>query len=818
MSSHPSSQPGFPPRHTGSAPISQTPDHNRAPNLIGQPPPPPHSQHPSPSAEPARQHPHDYAPPPPRIYVHSGPQQIVHTQLTPSVGSYEIPVPSVSTTPVPVLQQQRQASPGSSFLNLPASLQRGLFQPQPSHDAARNVGFTPSAKLAAQHANAAAAAANAGGALSAEHHPKHQFHVTKLRSWRTGYCRILVLYEDCFATVDPASGNEDGKGRGRETNRWPYSSLVEWMALPNEEDALLLQIDKEKLKLSTSAHSSGSSGGSGGGDSRALVLSLLLQCADEAGQLRAQERVVFRNVQRQTRHDGAVVDVALHVEPYGLVEFRGGGGSHHQERLQTYRYVDMTSCSLTPNGLIIYFHQPFQTRSYIVPTSYRPNGNGRSDLLTLMREQCEILGIPLEMQESVSDWLGLRRQTLTPQTVGAVASSWTVTKSSRRRSGQSATRTLIITGLGLLVERDDVGIVSARRLSELYALVRHSDSNAFTIEYSNRSSRTFTSTHRDALLVSLLDAATTLAKNTAIHVVDVSTFGYCLSGMSRAMPSDESSGGLFRPISIPQYCLKRVYAHATSTYAFMAPSEFSESQSSRSPAASLGLAPVPVSSVVNECVGLVEVCREFNASVLPGGEGLPTGPTDKLVLGSVGALWGLVACLLRENASALSSSGQGAIDASRHESRQVEAQCCTFLQTLYRLSKTCAGYKGSVDLTTLKEALPLIWKVDDPFCKFWILQVFNSLVSGLPLKRDLESEFVNKSVVMSGPGVVDGLVTTLVAPSVLQSPDGRATVSDLVLMAASDLLQGILCSYYETTKPETFSAVVNSLAQRCVRL
>jgi hypothetical protein len=686
----------------------------------------------------------------------------------------------------------------SQRFSLPSSLQRTFFQPthqanagSDGIDAPHNIGFTPSTKLVAQHelqrqllqhpTNSSLSSLLPSPAANHRNRPKYQFHVTKLRSWRTGYCRILALYEDSFATFDPAEPSN------KETNRWPYSSLVEWMALPNEDGAMLLQVDKDKLKLSTHMSS----------DSRATVLSLLLQCADESSQLNARETTVFPRVQRQTRHDGRMVGVTLHVKPYGLVEYSDGTNGRH-ERLQIYRYVDMTSCSLSPDGLVIYFHQPFQTRSYVVPVSYRPNGNGRSDLLTLMREQCEILGIELEMQESVADWLDLRRRTLNPRTVGTATSAWTVTKTSMRHSGRSLTRTLVITGLGLLVEKDEVGIVSARRLSEMYAFVRHPHCNDFTIEYANRSSRSFSSTNRDALLVSLLDAASTLVRNTAVHLVDVSSFGYCLSGMSRAQPKEET--GLFRPISIPTFCLKRVNVHSTATYAFVSP-ELVESNPYHPKPSVVTAPPMEPGSILSECTSLVEKCREFNASVLPSGDGLPTAASDRLILGSVGALWGLVRSLLQEATQ-------------RQETRSlVEAVCCTLLQTLHRLSRTFAGYRVSVELSTFKAALPLVWGIDDPFCKFWILEVLNVLVSGLAPTRDFEAEYVNKSIIISSQGFVDGLVTTLVEPSAVRSA-GRTTVSELILMSASDLLQGIVCSYYETTKPEAFSACVASLARR----
>ena len=91
-----------------------------------------------------------------------------------------------------------------------------------------------------------------------------QFQVTKLRSWRTGYLRLLVLYENEFITLDPDSR--------KETNRWPYSSLLEWMALPKENEAILLQVGDDKLKFLRHAIS------------RSAVLIALLQQRGRPGQ------------------------------------------------------------------------------------------------------------------------------------------------------------------------------------------------------------------------------------------------------------------------------------------------------------------------------------------------------------------------------------------------------------------------------------------------------------------------------------------------------------------------------------------------------
>lgn len=217
-------------------------------------------------------------------------------------------------------------------------------------------------------------------------------------------------------------------------------------------------------------------------------------------------------------------------------------------------------------------------------------------------------------------------------------------------------------------------------------------------------------------------------------------------------------------------------------------------------------------NVASECQLVVEACREFNANVLPSGAGLPTSTSDKQISGSVGALWGLVSKLLERP----QNEDQGSAAHNSRESAQAEQLCSTLFQTLFRLSRTPTGYKVSAELSTLQESIPLIFLINDVFCKFWAFQVLKVLLSGLP-ERDQETEYVNKSVIFRAGGqtLVEGLVSALLEPSAALSSDGRKDqVSDMVLMVSSDILQSILCTYHDTTKPEDFSAIINALADR----
>jgi hypothetical protein len=134
-------------------------------------------------------------------------------------------------------------------------------------------------------------------------------------------------------------------------------------------------------------------------------------------------------------------------------------------------------------------------------------------------------------------------------------------------------------------------------------------------------------------------------------------------------------------------------------------------------------------------------------------------------------------------------------------------------QALYRLSQTPAGYKGTAELDTMQDCIALLWQLDDSFCQFWMLRVLRVLLSG-PVNRDKEVEFVNKSVILrtGGTTMIEGLVSTMLEAGSTQ-PGGERVVSDLILFVASDILQSVLCSGYDTTSPEHFSAFIGALAK-----
>lgn len=602
-------------------------------------------------------------------------------------------------------------------------------------DSGRKLGFSLSDKLVVAHE----ATETMGPCVA-------QFQVTKLRTWRTGYQRLLVLYDEDFATFDGTT----------ETNRWRYQMLTEWAVITEEQNTILLNVG-DKLKF-TAHEASGS-----------RLMMALLEQQDRSGQANTSQHSLWNSVQRYTRH-GTTRPVRLVAKTFGLVEL----DASNNKELQTYRYDRIIGVSLvSDNGLGIVLHlvsSPKYPRSRV----YLMTGNGRSELVGVLQVQAEVLGLPLKMQASstLSQLLERRRAWKLYPT-----QSWAVTKTTPRHE-HAVQRNLYI--FDHVVEHDGAGVVSARPLTSLVSLVR-TDSNII-LQFRD-ATRTYNSGRADALLVSLLDAAQSVG-NKRVSVVCHDPRPYRLSWEI----DDDAGKGMFAAVPIAHICLKLVHCSSTQAYAFL--SKQYEANN--------------VVSIIEECRHVLRCCREFNASVPPTGEGLPNTEKDKIVFGALGALWGLVSGLLVSEESVTSRA--------RFEA---EIMASELLQTVYRLSQTMTGYKSSVELTTLQECIPLLFRITDNFCKYWGLNVLLVLVSALRPTREEEIEYTNKRVIFTtgGPALIAGLVAGLLEPSVKVNEQGRKVVSDLMLMVSSDILQSLLCSNHDTTSPESFQALIEALGR-----
>jgi hypothetical protein len=241
--------------------------------------------------------------------------------------------------------------------------------------------------------------------------PIHQFQVTKLRSWRTGYLRLLRVYEDRFCTLDPDSH--------RVTNTWYYEALTEWKASTKEDGIIILQISGDNLKFQ--CHNI----------ERSQALSALVEAKVASEKRTNTDWPIFSDCQRYTRV-GSRVAMSFRVCPHGLQEIH----SATLQVIQTYAYIDILAVSFTgdeTSGIIFYLRNGStltKSRLFFIQSS-RSYGAGRSDLVTAMRPHYDTLGIELKMNtsSSVSSWWEWRRS------LGAnevIVMTWEITKKSVR--------------------------------------------------------------------------------------------------------------------------------------------------------------------------------------------------------------------------------------------------------------------------------------------------------------------------------------------------------------------------------------------------
>ena len=569
---------------------------------------------------------------------------------------------------------------------------------------------------------------------------------------------------------------------------------------------------------------------------------------------------LFPDCARQTRR-GDRVPCALLVAPHGVVEFRRigpGPGVPPAEEVRTYPYTDMMGVSLTSDdsaGMMLHLRQggmraggnPVQLKSrlFFVSSAYQSVGKGggdcgRSYLISALREYCAIIGVRLEFGKSVSvrSWVRARQEMGGVASAGeAIGAGFRVVKKTMRRPGEAVERELVITRGGFLIERDrgsggglvdgspDGGVVSCHSLSDVRCLVRRRsgvggaafdeegapvpalDDTSLTVEFLSGASRSYSSSVRDSLIVSLLDAASSLSGNSDVCVTDVGTAGYRLV---REGAGPDSGPALYSQL------LRRVHRISAAAAAYLDHSDTSLTDASRAV------------NAAEECAVVAEACRDLNCNVPADGWGFPDADM-KAIAGALGGLWGLVERLL-ESFGGVDTANLPVGDSGARRRAAAEETLVPLYQTIHRLSRTSSGRKNT--LSECPAALGSIRRgltdLTDPLASYWSLMVLSALLScpvstsAVPAiarggDRDKEAEFANKSVILSAEGVVDGLVGLLFGRQAGKESGGRggtAGCSDLIVAVIGTILESVLCSKHDTTGPKHFSAFISSLAMR----
>ncbi len=203
-----------------------------------------------------------------------------------------------------------------------------------------------------------------------------KFLITKLRSWRTGYERILSFHETYFTTLDPESKEI--------TNLWYYSQIKNYASLPKEEDCLVIDVSAAP-SAPASPTRKGVGVGVGGGNTKLKfrclprnrddVMTSLARCKylydrrmvvegggemnmDVASKHRMMKEMQKQNpvfeCQRQKTRYNTRARTLLVCAPHGLIEVDAQAGTR---ALQTYLYKHMRAiCFISDesSGVVFY--------------------------------------------------------------------------------------------------------------------------------------------------------------------------------------------------------------------------------------------------------------------------------------------------------------------------------------------------------------------------------------------------------------------------------------------------------------------------------
>jgi hypothetical protein len=679
-----------------------------------------------------------------------------------------------------------------------------------------------------------------------------KFLIMKLRNWRTGYERILSLHNSYFTTIDPETYEI--------TNMWKYTQVKQYMSLPSEEDCLLIEVTDENGRGSTKLKFKCVP------KNLPNVLTAFATCkylydtnimsrGMNSNNYHQQRQMQSQNpmfeCQRQTKYNTRM-NTLLVCAPHGLVEI---DAKTRSVTIQTYLYKNLKAvCFISDemSGVVLYMGGmksvpldcgvicPRNANSVVDPTKNgesiceekvffvapaRVGGSGRSDLITVLKNKLEVLGLSIVIAESVTLNTLLQRKMHKGDFVGGQIGMFQVVKFSQRRqcyqSEMGATgnntghvlRNLVITQDAFLMECENGKVVNCRKLRNISGLVRHRSNDqknmsdatnankSFTIEFKDGTSRTYYSSERDIVLVSLLDVIVNLCRNFNVTVTDVSSLGYSLSSLetSEFGFSKRIDAGMFLSEPIEEQCLKRVHNVASNTNSYLQISLTSGISQSES---------------IDECYAVVEVCHEFNVNVsLIGILNLPKD--ERFIVATIHDLWGIASHLLTfgyENKSTGKPVIESETGISYNSSKDVDCALCTIFQTLYRLMMTPSGYSNTAkDKDAMNVFATKASRINDEFTLYWLMKCASTLVLPRPFadrEKDVETTVKNQ-VLYHIPYLTDLLVSKKEYSG--ENFESMRS-SPLIQMVVSNIFESVLCSHEDTTTPRDFSALVDGLS------
>lgn len=423
---------------------------------------------------------------------------------------------------------------------------------------------------------------------------------------------------------------------------------------------------------------------------------------------------------------GSKLECRLAVAPYGIVELSPSGVI-----VQEYKFVNVSEIGIDESCKGVFVRYAGRRKVFIVPDMMQLIAGCKAQLRQLGIESVKFVNLTIKdvVTSRITDY----------NSTGTAVAVFDVNKSTRRFA-RMMPRQIHLTE-EFVIEKDSSGFqyVSYHPVSSIYALVRSwTNPREFTIEYNNGTSRTFTCAVRDTLLAVLYDI--------------------CIAtGNVRVIVTGEVSDGLRL---MPRFAEEDYQASLTD--AFFGASSIEAWFLSR-----LSKACKPqVTSAADEAA-IELACKELNANVpCPGIAPNSDAATVKNVIRGV---------LLLLNT---------------HLDRMIKSPLADyarsmglFLQTIYRLLPSVAGYKAFVETREVDTRMLLyqLIQIDNDFVNYWALQVLTTLCKCPLTPRNMQQEFVNKHTLLSDQVInclVELMSTRIDAPEEEGTEDADAKQED----------------------------------------
>ena len=572
-------------------------------------------------------------------------------------------------------------------------------------------------------------------------------------SWRGSYSRIFNLGNNVFQTLDPKTMNV--------TNAWEYKQILDIAASPDEKEVFILTVPKEGGLFSAAQEDMKFSC-----QHRTALLTELhrLRCNATNNMGRGMPTPIAAT--KVTRTDQGR-NCNLTIAPQGILVHADNASG---KLLSEYLYKDIVGLQKVkddPTGVLVYVTGRARTLML----------ENRDDFIAKVIAAGEELGTAVKLFEDPVTLLTARAARArygTGHGLPALA-EFKVAKLTKKHEMPISRLIVINEETFSELDADNYGVVSARPLGEVFALVQSWDeAQRLGVEYKDGMTRWYLTGERNALLAALLDACHGAGNMNVSVNADVSGGPSSLRVIPRNAVAE---------VSLEQQILGRIPGAAA---AQSKAATGDESGSTGPPAYN---------------AALVGVITELNANVSI--EGIAFSTKKYLVIDAIKHVVTELHTLSKQKMEVPASVS------------------INLLQCLKRLFSTQEGYRGwakvgpkETDWATfsanMQTALQSALCSANSGVVYWTLEVLGALCCPNRV-RNKEAEMENKLALLRGR-------TLELAIGLLDNRQGQVESAPMVAMALLRIFESTLCSSRDTTHKDISEPLLQMVAARHVSM